>query len=184
MAFFGSPKPVHPRFELPKVSPRECTEMSLPNIHSITMLNLRWLEWQAKRGQDTSYWWTRIFDSEEFWSSPNIDLGQYAFNIALKAATLENLSESKEIIDDLFVHAKLGILSGMFERASNTTSPRDCHPLIWNAMKFFQMDARKMPEQVEIPKESPVLRESTTWAGYAFGKIPNITIEQVFSKWR
>jgi hypothetical protein len=184
MAFFGSPKPVDPRFELPKVSPRECTEMSLPNIHSITMLNIRWVEWQVKRGQDKSYWWKKIFDSEEFWNVPSFDVGQYSFNVAYKAATLENVHENKEILDDLFVYSKLGLLAGMFERASNATSPKDCHPLIWNAMRFFHMDARSLPDQVSMPEESPVLRESTTWAGYALGKIPNITIEQVFAKWR
>ena len=33
-------------------------------------------------------------------------------------------------------------------------------------------------------ESSLLLRECTTWAGYALGKIPNITVEQVFANWR
>ena len=87
MGLFSNPKPIHPRFELPRVSPRECTQMSLPNMSSMWMPNIKWIDWQAKKGQDKTYWWTKIFDSEEFWGNLDIDIGQFAFNIAYTAAT-------------------------------------------------------------------------------------------------
>lgn len=184
MGIFSNPKPLHPRFQLPKVANRECNKMGLPNMSSMMMANIRWFEWQAKNGQDQSYWWTRIFDSEEFWNNLNINVGQFAFNVAHFAASKEGLQNDKAIVDDLFVYAKLGVLAGMFEKASNTTPPEICHPLIWNAINFFQMSAHKLEDRVEIPEQSLLLRECTAWAGYALGKIPNITVEQVFTNWR
>ena len=153
-------------------------------MSSMFMPNLKWLEWQAKQGQDQTYWWTKIFDSEEFWTNINIDIGQFAFNIAHAAATREGLQENREIVDDIFVNAKLGVLAGMFEKASRATEPSDCHPVIWNAINFFNMGVRDMDGRAKIPDSSLLLRECTTWAGYALGKIPNITVEQTFANWR
>ena len=184
MGFFNNPKPIHPRFELPKVSPRECSKMSLPNMSSMFMPNLKWFEWQAKQGQDQTYWWTKVLDSEEFWTNINIDIGQFGFNIAHAAATREGLQENKEIVEDIFVHAKLGVLAGMFEKASQATTPGDCHPVIWNAISLFNMSVRDMDGRPKIPESSLLLRECTTWAGYALGKIPTISVEQVFDNWR
>jgi hypothetical protein len=148
------------------------------------MPNFKWFEWQAKQGQDQTYWQTRIFESEDFWTNMNIDIGQFAFNIAHAAASREGLHENKELVGEIFINAKLGILAGMFEKASQTTTAGDCHPVIWNAMNFFNMGVRDMEGRVEIPEPSLLLRECTTWAGYAFSKIPNITVEQVFANWR
>ena len=184
MGLFSNPKPIHPRFELPRVSPKECTEMSLPNMSVMWMPNFRWIDWQAKKGQDQTYWWTKIFDSEEFWTNFDIDIGQFAFNIAHAAATREGFQENREIVDDIFVNAKLGVLAGMFEKSSQATAISDCHPLIWNAMVFFNLGVSNMKDRVKIPESSPVLRECTTWAGYALGKIPTITVEQTFANWR
>lgn len=114
----------------------------------------------------------------------NIDIGQFAFNIAHSAAAREGLEENKEIVEDIFVNAKLGVLAGMFEKASQTTAPGDCHPVVWNAMNFFNMGVRDMEGRAKIPESSLLLRECTTWAGYALGKVPNITVEQVFANWR
>ncbi len=114
----------------------------------------------------------------------NVDIGQFAFNIAHGAAMREGLHENKVIVDDIFIHAKLGVLAGMFEKASKATAPGDCHPVIWNAMNFFNMGVRDMEGRAEIPTSSLLLRECTTWAGYALGKIPNITVEQTFANWR
>ena len=184
MGLFGNPKPMHPRFELPKVASRECSKMSLPNMSSMIVPNFKWFEWQAKRGQDQSYWWKKIFDSEEFWKNMKIDIGEFALGIAYAAATREGLEKNKEIVGDIFIHAKLGVLAGMFEKASQTTSPSDCHPIIWNAMNFFNLEVSDMEGRAKIPESSLLLRECTTWAGYAFGKIPNINVEQVFANWR
>jgi len=51
-------------------------------------------------------------------------------------------------------------------------------------MNFFNMGVRDMEGRAVIPESSLLLRECTTWAGYALGKIPNITVEQVFANWR
>ena len=184
MGIFKNSKPIHPRFELPKVSPRECFRMSLPQMSSMSMPNFKWVEWQAKQGQDQTFWWTKIFDSEEFWKQMNIDIGQLAFNIAHEAASREGLKENSEIVEDLFIHAKLGVLAGMFEKASQTTSPGDSHPVVWNAITFFNMGVLGMKDRPKIPDSSLLLRECTTWGGYALGKIPNITVQQVFANWR
>ncbi len=184
MGLFSNPKSLHPRFELPKVSPRDCSRMALPHMSSMLMPNLKWFEWQAKQGQDQTYWWTRIFNSEEYWEKNNIDIGQFAFNIAHSAAAREGLEQNKEIVEDIFINAKLGVLAGMFEKASQTTSAGDCHPVVWNAMNFFNMGVRDMEGRPQIPESSLLLRECTTWAGYALGKIPGITVEQVFARWR
>jgi hypothetical protein len=184
MGLFSNPKPLHPRFELPKVSPRDCSRMALPHMSSMLMPNLKWFEWQAKQGQDQTYWWSRIFDSEEYWENNNIDVGQFAFNVAHSAAAREGLEQNKEIVEDIFINAKLGVLAGMFEKASQTTSAEDCHPVVWNAMNFFNMGVRDMEGRPRIPESSLLLRECTTWAGYALGKIPGITVEQVFARWR
>lgn len=184
MGLFGNPKPLHPRFELPKVSPRDCFRMELPNMSAMLMPNFKWFEWQVKQGQDETYWWTRIFDSEEFWKNLNIDIGQFAFNIAHSAASREGLQENKEIIDEIFVNAKLGVLAGMFEKASQATLPANCHPVVWNAMKSFNIRARDREGRAKMPESSLLLPECTTWAGYVLGKVPNITVEQVFANWR
>ncbi len=184
MGLFSNPKSLHPRFELPKVSPRDCSRMALPHMSSMLMPNLKWFEWQAKQGQDQTYWWSRIFDSEEYWENNNIDVGQFAFNVAHSAAAREGLEQNKEIVEDIFINAKLGVLAGMFEKASQTTSAEDCHPVVWNAMNFFNMGVRGMEGRPQIPESSLLLRECTTWAGYALGKIPGITVEQVFARWR
>jgi len=184
MGVFSNPKPIHPRFELPKVAPRECSRMSLPKMSAVMFPIIKWLDWQAKQKQDQAFWIAKILDSEEFWTNMNIDIGQFAFNIAHAAATKENLVENSDLVDDLFAHARLGVLAGMFEKASQATSPGDCHPLIWNAMTFFNMSVRDMEGRVEVPNSSLMLRECTTWAGYALGKVPNITIGQVFADWR
>jgi hypothetical protein len=153
-------------------------------MSSMLLPNLKWFEWQAKQGQDQTYWWRKVLDSEEFWTNMNVDIAQFAFNIAHGAAMREGLQENKAILDDLFVHAKLGVLAGMFEKASNATAPGDCHPVIWNAMNFFNMGVRDIEDRAEIPKSSLLLRECTTWAGYALGKVPNITVEQTLTNWR
>ena len=61
MGLFSNPKPLHPRFELPKVSPRECSRMALPHMSSMLMPNFKWFDWQAKQGQDQTYWWDMCF---------------------------------------------------------------------------------------------------------------------------
>ena len=110
--------------------------------------------WQAKQGQDQTYWWVKIFDSEEFWTNINIDIGQFAFNIAHSAAAREGLEHNKEIVEDIYINAKLGVLAGMFEKASQATAPGDCHPVVWNAMNFFNMGVRDMEGRAKIPESS------------------------------
>ena len=72
----------------------------------------------------------------------------------------------------------------MFEKASQATVPANCHPIVWNAMKSFNIRARDREGRVKMPESSLLLPECTTWAGYVLGKVPNITVEQVFANWR
>ena len=184
MGLFSNPKPLHPRFELPKVPQRDQVGIPFPNMNAMFMPNLKWLEWQAKQVQDRTYWWVRIFETEEFWATWDIDIGQSVFNIAHEAATREGLQENKEIVEQIFIHAKLGVLAGMFEKASEAIGPSACHPIIFNAIIDFNMCVRDMEGRPKLPESSLLLPECATWAGYVLGKIPNITVEQTFANWR
>jgi hypothetical protein len=146
--------------------------------------NIKWFEWQAKQGQPQSYWWNKIFESEAYWEKSQVDIGKYASQITYVAGELEGLLENQQLIQEISINARLGFLAGMFERASNTTGQKDCHPLIWNAMIFFNLEISEIEGRVKMPDASPLLRECTTWAGYALGKIPGITVREVFANWR
>ena len=51
-------------------------------------------------------------------------------------------------------------------------------------MISFNIRARDREGRVKMPESSLLLPECTTWAGYVLGKVPNITVEQVFANWR
>lgn len=182
MALFGQPKPIDPLFMLPKVSPRECTLMGLPNMNQMTMTNFAWLEKQLRKGQDQSYWVIKVFESEKFWTNISVDVDDLALQVVRMACSLQNVEPSNEDGATLIMHAKFGILAGMFERSSNASSVGDCHPLMWNALKFFTMavpDDRK----THFYEANRVMFDMVNFAGYGFGKIPNLTIQKLFSRW-
>ena len=70
----------------------------------------------------------------------------------------------------------------MFEGASNTTKDEDCHPLTWNALKFFN---QSINEEFKLPfaEKHQMLLESMVYAGYVAAKLEKATPELVFSQW-
>ena len=184
MGIFSKPTPIHTMFELPRVSKKDCYQVSLPNMNLMAFPDVKWLNWQMRNNQPPSYWWSKIFESENYWNELQVDVNECAYHIAYMAASLENLQTDEVLVQDLLLNAKFGVLSGIFERASQSTADHSCHPIIWNSIVYFNLESAGIEIRPKLPEISLLLRDCVTWAGLAFSKIPYITVKQVFTNWR
>ena len=176
-------------FYLPKVKLGHCVKMILPNINSRPMLNMEWLEWQFKQGQDQSYWIERIMQSQDIYEGA-IDIFESSLKIAMACDEVESryrISVGEEIskrnVSYLEPIARFGLLAGLYERASKSTSGERCHPLVVNAIITFSKSIPERDKESELDEQDPLLILTTCWAGFTVGKTPEISLKKVFSQW-
>ena len=181
MGIFSKPKPIDPMFTLPSVTSKECVKIFLPNKSSYPMANLRWVEIQYRNKQGPDYWVTKIYETEDFFTN-RINLSEFAGSVVMSGCKADGLKETEETFATLFTSAKFGLLAGMFEGASNATKDEDCHPLTWNALKFFNQSIKKEFKEPFAEKHTMLL-ESMVYAGYVAAKLEKTTPELVFSQW-
>ncbi len=182
MGIFSKPKPIDPMFTLPSVMSRECVKIFLPNKSSYPMANLRWVEIQYRNKQGPDYWVTKIYETEDFFAS-RMDLPEVAGSVAMSGCKADGFKETEETFATLYTSAKFGLLTGMFEGASNATKDEDCHPLTWNALKFFNQSIDKEFQEAFSPNHTMLL-ECMVYAGYVMAKLEKATPKIVFSKWK
>lgn len=181
MGFFSKPKPIDPMFTLPSVMSRECVEVFLPRKNTFPMSNMRWLEIQFSKKQGPDYWVDKISESESYFAT-KVDLSPIVAAIAQAGCEADGFKPDKEAWLTLFVLAKFGLLAGMFEKASNTTKEKDCHPLPWNALKFYAKSLRD-EDKKPFGEEHIMLLTNMVYAGYLMGKLNNPNPNQIFSMW-
>ena len=145
------------------------------------MTNLRWVDIQFRNKQGSDYWVTKIYETEDFFAS-RIDLPELAGSVAMSGCKAAGLKATEETFATLYTSAKFGLLAGMFEGASNATKSDDCHPLTWNALKFFNQSINEEYKEPFAEKHSMLL-ESMVYAGYMMAKLERATPESVFSNW-
>jgi hypothetical protein len=181
MGIFSKPKPIDPMFALPSVMSRECVRLFLPNKSQYPMANLRWVEIQFQNKQGQDYWVTKVQDSEDYFKS-RIELSDLAGSIAFSGCEADGFEATEDAYATLFTLASFGLLAGMFEVASNATKKDDCHPLTWNALKFFNQSVEEEFKEA-FGEKHMMLLECMVYAGYAAAKLEMVRPELVFSQW-
>jgi hypothetical protein len=99
---------------------------------------------------------------------------------------LESLKLKQDDFADLYMAANFGLLAGLFEGSSKTTSKDECHPDIWNAMARVSSMRRQERGGKEISdKDSAFLFicQKTGEAGYVMSKLGGLTLGEVFKRW-
>ncbi len=145
------------------------------------MSNMRWVEIQFSKKQGQNYWVDKISESESYFST-NKDLTPQIAAIAKAGCEADGFKPNEEAWLTLFVLAKFGLLAGMFEKASNTTKEKDCHPLPWNALKFYSQSLRDEDEK-PFGEKHRMLLTYMVYAGYLMGKLDNPNPQKIFSHW-
>lgn len=185
MGLFGkSRKPLDSRFELAKVSSRQCTKVILPSMYQMPMLNPLALGRIFQEGASGDALVKRVMESEEYWRDRGVDVDQLAYGVAKLACRLEGLDEDESIVTECFVLAKMGLLMGLFERASGTTSSTDCHPEMWNSLVLMARHSDDRESRKTLPENSALLYSTTAYAAYVLGKMESMTLEKLFVNWR
>lgn len=142
------------------------------------MSNMRWLEIQFSKKQGPDYWVDKISESESYFSA-RIDLSPIVAAIAQAGCEADGFKPDEEAWLTLFVLAKFGLLAGMFEKASNTTKEKDCHPLPWNALKFYTKNLRDEDKE-PFGEEHRMLLTHMVYAGYLMGKLDTQILKKFF----
>lgn len=188
MALFGGRSPMDPRFELPKVSSRECTELRLPRRSVYAMANHAWTatQWEKGIAPNPAEMVIRIFDSEVFWERfmPNVE--EVALAIAVHLASTEAMELDVDQENMLFQSARFGMLAGMFDHASETTEDMYCHPEIWNARSYYSTFARERYERKSDSETEDIFLmncDKASEAGLVMGKIGGISVMELFEHW-
>ena len=145
------------------------------------MSNMRWVEIQFSKKQGQNYWVDKISESESYFST-NKDLTPQIAAIAKAGCEADGFKPNEEAWLTLFVLAKFGLLAGMFEKASNTTKEKDCHPLPWNALKFYSQSLRDEDEK-PFGEKHRMLLTYMVYAGYLMGKLDSPNPQKIFSHW-
>lgn len=152
-------------------------------------MNFRWLDKQMSSGayKEPLELVNRIMESAEIWKDVDIVNIDDATNALVQyVMALESLSLSEKDFGDLYFSANFGLLAGMFESASKTTSKEACHPDIWNAMsRLSQVRSmeRGEDEVTDADKSFLFLCKKTTEAGYVMGKLGGLTLGELFKRW-
>lgn len=171
------PEPLDPAFSLPPAPPRECTEFRLPSMNEMGMANLAWVEKQMAAGQPMDYWPTRILATAPVWRTLPVGSNLLTVETALDLEPEAPRSpESRDHLGDL---ATFGWLTGAFERSSGRMVDELCHPITWNALRFFLQSARST--DLEYPG---AFEDKVAEAAYAMGRYPDLSQDRLFSRWR
>jgi hypothetical protein len=191
MGFFSKPAPLDPRFTLPAVKRMDCTQLYFPCKSEMAMMNFKWLEKQMKSDtytyQEPMILVNRIMETSDFWKQVNIiNLDDATNGLVQYVMGLEALKLKEDDFAELFMAANFGLLAGLFESSSKTTSKDECHPDIWNAMTFLSSIRGESLDGTEKPgKDSAFLFicQKTCEAGYVMGKLGGLTLAEVFKRW-
>jgi hypothetical protein len=187
---FGKKAKSDSQFFLPKVKLRDCLEMRLPNINSRPMMRMDWVESELREGRDLTFWIEKIMGSQDSFKLTT-NLEEVSAKVAIASNQIDGRykpyerTESINIrnVDHLEPIARFGLLAGFYERASNTTNQERCHPLVVNAILTFCKSMPERPLDHDNEEKEPLLELTTCWAGYAFGKIPELSFKRAFSQW-
>ena len=189
MGLFSKPAPLDPRFALPSVKKMDCTQLNFPCKSEIAMTNFKWLEKQMASGtyQEPLILVNRIMETTEFWKQIDvINLDDATNALVQYVMGLESLKLKQDDFADLYMAANFGLLAGLFEGSSKTTSKDECHPDIWNAMARVSSMRRQERGGKEISdKDSAFLFicQKTGEAGYVMSKLGGLTLGEVFKRW-
>jgi hypothetical protein len=189
MGLFSKPAPLDPLFALPSVKRMDCTQLHFPCKSEVAMTNFRWLEKQMSSGtyQEPMILVNRIMESSDFWKQVDIINLEDATNALVQyVMMLESLKLNEDDFADLYMAANFGLLAGLFESSSKTTSKDECHPDIWNAMSRLSSMRRQERGGEEISeKDSAFLSicQKTGEAGHVMGKLGGLTMGEIFKRW-
>jgi len=155
----------------------------------MAMTNFKWLEKQMSSGayQDPMVMVNRIMESADVWKLievVNLDASTDA--LVQYVMAIEALKLDEDDFADLYLSANFGLLAGLFEAASKTTSKDECHPEIWNAMSRLGAIKRQERGGKEILDEDSkflFICQKTSEAGYVMSKIGGLTLGEVFKRW-
>ena len=189
MGLFSKPAPLDPRFALPSVKRMDCTQLNFPCKSEIAMTNFKWLEKQMASGtyQEPLILVNRIMETTEFWKQIDvINLDDATNALVQYVMGLESLKLKQDYFADLYMAANFGLLAGLFEGSSKTTSKDECHPDIWNAMARVSSMRRQERGGKEISEKDSAflfICQKTGEAGYVMSKLGDLTLGEVFKRW-
>ena len=189
MGLFSKPAPLDPRFALAAVKRMDCTQLNFPCKSEMAMSNFKWLEKQMSSGsyQEPMILVNRIMETAEFWDQIDIINLDDATNALVQYVMgLESLKLKEDDFAELYMAANFGLLAGLFESASKTTSKDECHPDIWNAMSRLSSMRREERGGQEISEKDSTflfICQKTGEAGHVMGKLGGLTMGEVFKRW-
>lgn len=189
MGLFSKPAPLDPRFELPAVKRMDCTQLNFPCKSEMAMSNFKWLEKQMSSGnyQEPMILVNRIMETAEFWNQIDIINLDDATNALVQYVMgLESLKLKEDDFAELYMATNFGLLAGLFESASKTTSKDECHPDVWNAMSRLSSMRREERGGQEISEKDSTflfICQKTGEAGHVMGKLGGLTMGEVFKRW-
>ena len=189
MGLFSKSAPLDPRFALPAVKRMDCTQLHFPCKSEMAMTNFKWLEKQISSGnyQEPLVLVNHILETADFWEQLGvINIGDATKALVQFVIALESLKLKKTDLADLNMSANFGLLAGLFEISSKTTSKDECHPDIWNAMcRLSSMRREERGGDAISEKDSAFLFicEKTSEAGYVMGRLGGLSLEEVFTHW-
>ena len=189
MGIFSKTAPLDPRFMLPSVKKMDCTQLIFPCKSEMAMMNFRWLEKQMSSGkyQEPMLLVNRIMETSSFWKKIDlINLDDLTNSLVQYVMSIESLKLNENDFADLYMATNFGLLAGLFESASKTTSRDACHPEIWNAMSrlnSMRRDERGGKEISEKDSAFLFICQKSGEAGYVMGKLGGLTVGDVFARW-
>jgi hypothetical protein len=155
----------------------------------MAMSNFKWLEKQMSSGnyQEPMILVNRIMETAEFWKQMNvINLDDATNALVQYVMGLESLKLKEDDFAELYMAANFGLLAGLFESSSKTTSKDECHPDIWNAMSRLSSMRREERGGKEISEKDSTflfICQKTGEAGHVMGKLGGLTMGEVFKRW-
>lgn len=189
MGLFSKPAPLDPRFALPSVKRMDCTQLNFPCKSEMAMSNFKWLEKQMSSGtyQEPMILVNRIMETADFWNQIDvINLDDATNALVQYVMGLESLKLKEDDFAELYMAANFGLLAGLFESSSKTTSKDECHPDIWNAMSRLSSMRREERGGQEISEKDSTflfICQKTGEAGHVMGKLGGLTMGEVFKRW-
>ena len=182
--------PIFPRLKsansssgLPNVSQRESVPILFPSSNAIADLDYGALKKMAQLRQDTDYWIVKIYETEESWKAKSIDVSAVILPLVRQACELLNANLTNEEENVLLVAASFGMLAGLYESSSDTTSALSCHPFIWNSLHAFTLSCPAYYQSSSFHKANPGVFSNMPFLGFVVGKVPEINFDLLFSRW-
>jgi hypothetical protein len=167
----------------------ECTQLNFPCKSEVAMMNFKWLDKQMSSGtyQEPLILVNRIMETADFWNQIDvINLDDATNALVQYVMGLESLKLKEDDFADLYMAANFGLLAGLFESSSKTTSKDECHPDIWNAMSRLNSMRREERGGDEISEKDSTflfICQKTGEAGHVMGKLGGLTMGEVFKRW-